>query len=256
MDGKKNSRKKIHTTASLTSLYGSEQELPFEARNNDIEARLQKYSNGYAKVVDLMRNKNAGVATHSPHFEPKVHSDSMVHMPSRNHLLHTCSIGPSGKEEFSMLLSPKSPKPGMMQDRLATKLYFGSTAAISNDGMTTIIDRQSSKATDQDQPSGRGQKLQTISTQLMCGSSLSIQDPEEADILKAGGFGSLKEAFEHQARMVAGSNPVRHADDLPNRPTGAHTQADKVASSEPDSTAGSPGWSETSRSTSRTRWSR
>ena len=205
MDGKTRGDKKVHRTASMSSLYGSEQDLPFELRTNDLEARLQRYSNGYVKVVGLMRNKNSTAHLRSPHLDAKPQADSMMLMHSRNLLQRKGSIAPSCKEDFSMLLSPKTPKVLPMQDRSASKLCFGSTAAISNEGATTIIDRQSSKATDHEQASGRSKKRMGINTQLLSISSISVQDPEEAGILKAGGFGSLKEAFECQARMVVSS---------------------------------------------------
>ncbi len=231
MDRKKYESKKKHATASLISLYGSEQELPFETRNNDIEARLQKYSNGYEKVVDSMLKKNSAAHLHSPHLDPKPQADLMGLGNAKTHLQRNWSIAPSFKEDFSMLLSPKSPI-AFNQERLAKKQCFGSTAAISNDCTTTMIDRQSSKATDLEQPSGRSKKLLNINTQLTSVSSISVQDPEEADILKTGGFVSLKQAFESQARMVASSDPERHARGRPHRPTGARPQKSKVVSRE------------------------
>jgi hypothetical protein len=229
MDRKTRAGNKRHTTASLSSLYGSEQELPFESRHNDIEARLLQYSNGFSKVVDRMRNKNSAAHARSPHLDPNTQLDSTLLAHSRNHLQRNCSIAPSCKEDYSMLLSPKVLP---TQDRLASKFCFGSTAAISNEGTTTIIDRQSSKATDQELASGRDKNRLNNTAQLTSGSILSAQDPEEAGILKAGGFGSLKEAFECQARMVVSSDAERHARDQQNHPTGTRAQESKVVPGE------------------------
>jgi hypothetical protein len=154
-----------------------------------------------------MKNKNTGAHMRSPLLDPKPQHDSLVLTNMKNHLPRNVSLGPSGKEDFSMLLSPKSPK-GLAQERQVAKLCFGSTAAISNDCMTTMMDRQSSKATDLEQASGREKNRLNINKQLTSIRNLSIIDPEEADILKNGGFCSLKEAFECQTRMVGSFDPV------------------------------------------------